>query len=301
MRSNERMIFVGVAVVALALGFYLMVLSPKRAQVKELDGRIDSLHASISDAEAQTSYGEQARQDFPKYYGRMVVLGKAVPAQADTASLLVQLNALTHQTHLGMRAISVSGDTGSTEAAAPAAAAPAPATPTGAATSAASTASTSSSGTPTSTTGSAGTTSSSTGASSTGTATAAPAPATEATAASLPIGATVGAAGLPTLPYDLTMQGDYFNFADFLGKVDDLVQPVSSGSQVAPDGRLLTIGGFSLQLIGSGPTPRLKADIALNAYSTGDQGLTLGASSTAPAPTTPGETSVQPASAVVPK
>jgi Tfp pilus assembly protein PilO len=301
MRSNERMIFVGVAVVALALGFYLMVLSPKRAQVKDLDGRIDSLNASISTAEAQTTYGEQARQDFPKYYGRMVVLGKAVPAQADTASLLVQLSSLTHQTHLGMRAISVSGDTGSAGTAATAAAAPAPppATPTGAASSAATTASTSSSAAPTSTTGSSGTTSGSTGSSAT--TTAAPAPATEATAASLPIGATVGAAGLPTLPYDLSMRGDYFHFADFLGKIDDLVEPVSSGSQVAPDGRLLTVGGFSLQLMGSGPTPRLKADIALNAYSTGDQGLTLGASASAPAPTTPGETSVQPASAVVPK
>src|SRR5689334_13548800 len=100
MRSNERLIFVGVAIVALAVGFYLLLLAPKRHKSSELQGQIDQLHASISTAEQQASYGEQARQEFPKYYGRMVVLGKAVPAQADTASLLVQLNSISDETKL---------------------------------------------------------------------------------------------------------------------------------------------------------------------------------------------------------
>lgn len=289
MRSNERMIIVGVALVALAVGFYLMVLGPKRDKAGELKDQINQLNGSITAAEQQVSYGEQARKDFPKYYGRMVVLGKAVPAESDTASLLVQLNSLSDQSKVDLRAIALDG--GGSEGGsgtATASASSSPTSPTGAA-STASTASTSSSAAPSSTTGS----------SSTATAV----PATEATAAALPIGSVVGPAGLPTFPYTLTLQGSYFDIANFIGKIDGLVKPVSGGDQLSPDGRLLTVDGFGLKVLGLGASPQLDATFTVTAYSSGQQGLTAGASSSGPAPVSPspGETQVQPASAVVPK
>jgi Tfp pilus assembly protein PilO len=277
------MIIVGVAVVALAVGFYMLVLGPKREEASKLSDQVDSLNASITAAEQQVAYGEQARQDFPKYYGRMVVLGKAVPAEADTASLLVQVNSIADQSKTDFRAIALNqgaGSGGSSTTTAPAS----PTSPTGAA----STASTASS-------------TASTGSTTAPAPTAAPAPATEATAAALPIGSVVGPAGLPTTAYSLSMRGGYFDVANFIGKVDDLVTPVAGGAQLSPDGRLLTINGFGLEVNGTGPSPQLKASFVVTAYSTGDQGLTLGASPSAPAPTSPGETQVQPASAVVAK
>jgi Tfp pilus assembly protein PilO len=295
MRANERMIFVGVAIVALAVGFYLLVLGPKRQDAGKLKDQINELHASISAAEQQATYGEEARQDFPKYYGRMVVLGKAVPPGSDTASMLVQLNSVSHQTKVDLRSIDLAQGSAAGGSGGGSTASTTPTSPTGAAAAAASTASTASSATPTSTTESSSSSSTS--------ATSAPAPATEASAATLPIGSTVGPAGLPTLPYSLTVWGGYFNVADFIGKIDGLVDPVDNGARLSPDGRLLTIGGFSLNLMGTeGSTPKLNANFVVNAYSTGDQGLTLGATSSGPAaPTSPGATDVQPASAVVPK
>lgn len=295
MRSNERTIIVAVAVIALAAAFYLLVLGPKRDQASELTGQIDELHGSISSAEQQASYGEQARQEFPKYYGRMVVLGKAVPGEADTASLLVQLNGIADRSKTDLRAIALNqgGATAATTAPAPAPAPAAPSTgsaPTAAAATAASTESTSNT---------AGSTTSTTGSSPAPTAT--PAPATEATAATLPVGSVVGPAGLPTLPYTVTLSGTYFDVGNFIGGVDGLVEPVADGTQLSPDGRLLTVNGFSLQLGGSGASPKLKASLVITAYSSGDLGLTAGASSSGPAPASPGETQVQTASAVVAK
>lgn len=291
MRANERMIFLGVGIVALAIGFYIMVLGPKRHDASDLKGQIDQLNASISAAEQQASYGEQAQQDFPKYYGRMVVLGKAVPAESDTASLLVQLNSISNQSKTDLRAIALNpggsaSSSSSTPAPTPAPTTPpaapnTPSSPTAAAATAASTESTTNTATPT--------------------ATSAPAPATEATAASLPIGSVVGPAGLPTLPYSLTLRGGYFDIANFIGKIDGLVKPVDGGAQLSPDGRLLTVNGFSLALNGTGPSPQLKATFVVTAYSSGQQGLTAGASSSGPAPASPGEAQVQPASAVVAK
>jgi Tfp pilus assembly protein PilO len=291
MRSNERMIFVGVALVALALGFYLLVLAPKRQDAGKLKDQINELHASISAAEQQATYGEEARQDFPKYYGRMVVLGKAVPAEADTASMLVQFSAISRESRVKFNSIAIAqgssdSGTGAGGGSGASSASGSPTSPTGAAAAAASTASTANSATPSSSSGTSATS----------------APATEASAATQPIGATVGPAGLPTLPYSLSLQGSYFNVANFIGKVDGLVQPVDNGARLAPDGRLITLGGFSLKLIRSTPSPLLEANFVINAYSTGDQGLTLGATSSGPAaPTSPGATDVQPASAVVAK
>jgi Tfp pilus assembly protein PilO len=294
-RSNERTIIVAVAVVALAAAFYLLVLGPKRDKASELTSQIDQLNGSISAAEQQASYGEQARQEFPKYYGRMVVLGKAVPGEADTASLLVQLNGIADRSKMELRAIALNqgGATAATTAPAPAPAAPSTGSaPTAAASTAASTASTANT---------AGSTTATTGTSPAPSPTAAPAPATEATAASLPVGSVVGPAGLPTLPYTLTLRGTYFDVGNFIGGVDGLVEPVADGTQLSPDGRLLTVNGFSLQLSGTGSSPKLKASFVVTAYSSGDLGLTAGASSSGPAPVSPGETQVQPASAVVAK
>ena len=57
-----------------------------------------------SRAEQQVAdFAEQARREFPRYYGRLVVLGKAVPEQADTASMLVQLNSISNRSQVAFR------------------------------------------------------------------------------------------------------------------------------------------------------------------------------------------------------
>ena len=52
---------------------------------------------------------------------------------------------------------------------------------------------------------------------------------TEAAAATLPIGATVGPAGLPVMPYDLTFRGNFFEFADFIAELDGMVSTELEG------------------------------------------------------------------------
>jgi hypothetical protein len=113
-------------------------------------------------------------------------------------------------------------------------------------------------------------------------ATAAAAPATESAAATLPIGASVGSAGLPTLPYELTFRGNYFEVADFMAGVDRLVK--TRKTTIAADGRLVTIDGFSMTADDAFPYPVLKATVQVTTYVTpADQGLTAGATPTGPA------------------
>jgi hypothetical protein len=104
----------------------------------------------------------------------------------------------------------------------------------------------------------------------------------------LPIGATVGSAGLSTLPYQLTFRGNFFQVADLLAGVDNLVKADQRG--IVADGRLVTIDGFGLSADDKKQFPVVKATLVVTTYVlSGGQGLTAGAiPSSAPAvPATP--------------
>ena len=266
MRRNELTIVISVAVIAMIAAFWLLVISPKRDEAASLKDDIDELQASLAQAQDTAAAGEQAREDYPVDYRSLVVLGKAVPADGDQAGLLVQVQRLADRSGVDFRSIDL------TESAQGAS------TPT-----APSSSDTSVSPIPPETP--------STGATEDTTNVATPAPATEAAAASLPIGASVGPAGLPVMPYSLTFTGDFFQIAAFLESLDKMVQ--MPHGEVDVTGRLLTVDGFALAPpksaggASAGATSTLVASLAVTTYLTpADQGVTAGASSSGPAPVT---------------
>ncbi len=109
------------------------------------------------------------------------------------------------------------------------------------------------------------------------------APPTEVAASLMPLGASIGPAGLGVMPYSLSFTGSFFHIADFIKGLDSLVH--SNESKVAVDGRLVTLDGFTLNAAGTGGFPRLQASFAVTTYVTPpSQGLTAGATPTEPAP-----------------
>lgn len=109
--------------------------------------------------------------------------------------------------------------------------------------------------------------------------------ATEAEASLLPLGASVGPAGLAVMPYSLTFEGDFFQVASFIESLDRLVK--TSNREVVVNGRLITVGSFSLAPIegdeeGSSES-KLRATFSVTTYLTPPgQGLTAGASPSGP-------------------
>jgi Tfp pilus assembly protein PilO len=89
---------------------------------------------------------------------------------------------------------------------------------------------------------------------------------TEAAASLLPLGAAVGPAGLAVMPYSLTFEGSFFEVADFIDGLDDLVKTSNAG--VAADGRLITIGGFSLTPSPEAGFPELQGSFTVTTYVT---------------------------------
>jgi Tfp pilus assembly protein PilO len=267
-KRSDRMIVIALGLIGLLAAFWFLGVAPKREKLSELDQEISALEASVAEQEQVALAAEQAKADYERDYQRLVVLGKAIPGDDDSASLIDQTQSLADRAKVDFRTIVL--------AAAPAETAPAPAAQT--------TAESAPSGTPTSgETGAAPAGGEAPAAGETATAAPAAVPATETAAAALPIGATVGSAGLPVLPYDLSFGGGFFEIADFMSELDGMVSTDSKG--IGVDGRLITVDGFTLLGDQEKGFPHLNANLRVTTYvAPADQGTTAGATETAPAP-----------------
>jgi Tfp pilus assembly protein PilO len=272
MKSSDRAIVVGIGVLGLLAAFWFLVLAPKRAEVSDLDAQVSEARTALAAAEEAASLGEQAKAAYASNYHQLVVLGKAVPAEEETSSLLVELQALASKSNISFDSL-VLAQAGAAQ----------PATPAEQ-TTADPEADADSETTPEEAPDEAAVTS---------------APATEAAAASLPLGATVGPAGLPVMPYDLNFRGDFFEMANFIRDLDRLVE--SQRTSTGVDGRLLTIDGFSLGPDEELGFPHLVASLHVTTYvAPAEEGLTGGATPGAPAEPVPADTATTTSTTVTP-
>ena len=237
--ANNRLILVALAIAGLAAAFWILMLAPKREEATELGAEVERLEASVAQHRAEAEEAEAARDEFPAAYQELVVLGKAVPGDDDTASLLVQLNGIAKSAGIRFGELSLAEG----EAAPAEPSEPVPA----------------------------------------GTPAASP---TEVAASTLPLGASIGPAGLAVMPYSIKFQGDFFGLANFIKGLDSLVK--TTNEDVAVDGRLITIDGFSLAGDSELGFPHLEADFGVTTYLTPpDEGITGGATPEGPLEATP--------------
>lgn len=233
--SSNKLIVAILVVAALAVGFWMVLLSPKREEAKELSAEAGALEASISEARGRLAQAEAAKRAFPADYRQLVVLGKAVPQGDETSSLLVELSKVSEDSKVRFKAISIEEGSGGEETAAPPAAEGAAAVPP-----------------------------------------------SEAAAALLPLGSAIGSAGLGVVPYNLKFSGSFFHVADFIEGIDSLVK---TSGKIGVDGRLVTLGGFSLNENPQRKFPYLDANFTVTAYvMPPNQSITAGATSAEPAP-----------------
>jgi Tfp pilus assembly protein PilO len=192
MTSTNKLIVAMLAIAALAVAFWMLALGPKRQEASDLGAQVEALQASLAQHQQEIDVALAARESFSADYQQLVVLGKAVPGDDDTASLLVQVNRIADGAGVTFRDLELRAD-------ASGAPAPAPATAPAAGTA-----------TP---------------------ASALISP-TEAAASTLPLGAAIGPAGLAVMPYTLTFDGQFFEVADFIKGLDALVKTTNENVAV---------------------------------------------------------------------
>ncbi len=132
-KSNTRAVVAIAIVAALAIAFWMLLLSPRRDEAAKLGDQVESVETALGQHRAEIATAERARRRFPVDYQQLVVLGKAVPASDETASLLVQVNGIAGHAHVAFKDLQLESEGGSSEPAASPSASGAPVSATEAA------------------------------------------------------------------------------------------------------------------------------------------------------------------------
>jgi Tfp pilus assembly protein PilO len=112
MGSTNKLIATMVAVAVLAGAFWMLALSPKRQEASELSTQVSQARESLAQHRAEVAIAVQARREFAVDYEQLVVLGKAVPGDDDTPSLLVQLNRIAEASDVRFQTFSLNAASG---------------------------------------------------------------------------------------------------------------------------------------------------------------------------------------------
>ena len=249
MKSSDRAVLLGLVIVGAAALFWFMLLSPKREEASSLDADIEKVRTELQQAEATVASAREAEADYESNFRTVVTLGKAAPSDADSPSLINQIETIAGRSEVDFPELEMVPGSG---------AEPTPVQQT--------TTDQNAAATPTTTA----------------------APATESSAATLPLGASVGPAGLPIMPYKLVFRGEFFEMADFLEGLDGLVG--QDGKALEVGGRLMTVNGFTMAPPPGDPTGPLEMELTMTTYiAPQDEGVTAGATPATPPPATGAE------------
>lgn len=107
-RTNQILLAV-VAAVAASAAFYMLLLSPKREEASRLATEVNTAQATLEQARRDLADYQTAKASYQQSYASVVRLGKAVPADDDVRSLMVQLDSAATKSRVDFRTIQVGG------------------------------------------------------------------------------------------------------------------------------------------------------------------------------------------------
>lgn len=117
MTGRDRMVLIGVLVLAAVAAGWMLVVSPERQKASSLAAEVSTAQTALSTAEGQLSNARAAQAQYGAAYAAVVSLGKAVPAGQEVPSLIFQLAQATKQRNVDFNSI-VTGSAGSSTPAA---------------------------------------------------------------------------------------------------------------------------------------------------------------------------------------
>jgi hypothetical protein len=110
--TQSRILLAVVAAVAATAAFYFLMLSPKRAEIAELDTKVAAAKSELATNQQLVSDYTAAKTGYQTAYASVVRLGKAVPVDDDVRSLVVQIDGAAKKANVNFQSINVGGAVG---------------------------------------------------------------------------------------------------------------------------------------------------------------------------------------------
>ena len=112
MTRLTRILIAVVAVAGAGFGYWKLDLQPKRAEAAKLEQEVSTKEAELAQTQALIGTYEGARAAYKDNYATVVRLGKAVPGDDDTKSLVVQLDAAAKRSDVDFDTLNINGSGG---------------------------------------------------------------------------------------------------------------------------------------------------------------------------------------------
>ncbi len=112
MSRRNSIVLIAVAFIAAAGAYWMLVLAPKRQEAVTLNTQIAAKQTELAQAEASLATYETARGSYRSSYTKIARLGKAVPADDDVRSLMVQISSAANRSKVDFHSISLDGSSG---------------------------------------------------------------------------------------------------------------------------------------------------------------------------------------------
>jgi hypothetical protein len=277
--DRDRKILLALVPLVLIVGYYFLLLAPKREEAGKIRDELSQAEAARDTAQQKATQLAGAKRSFAADYATVIRIGKSIPSSVDMPSLLVQLDRAARGTGIKFTEIKTGDRSGVPTAPA---AATTPATPGGGSTGPATPGAPPAQSGP----GQAAQTASGAVQSANGASTAAagstPAPGAPGANGTDPAAST-GAPGLESIPLEFQFDGSFFDLADFFHRMKRFVKVAND--KIIIRGRLMTIDSFTFD---SAAFPQIKAQVSATVYlAPKAQGVDAGASPLGPAPASP--------------
>jgi Tfp pilus assembly protein PilO len=124
MTGRDRLVIVGLAVLAMLAAGWLLLVSPERQKAAQAQGQVESARQKLQSAQSQVADARSAQASYSSAYASVVRLGKAVPPQQEVPSLIYELEQASNQHAIDFTSI-MGSSSGSSGAAVTATATPA--------------------------------------------------------------------------------------------------------------------------------------------------------------------------------
>jgi hypothetical protein len=105
--ARDRTVLIVVVVLAALGAFWFLVLGPKRDDATTIDAKVTAAQQRLTTAQASVSGSESARRGYAGDYAAVTRLGKAVPVDDDTPSLLYQLQSVAQRSKVSFNQFEV--------------------------------------------------------------------------------------------------------------------------------------------------------------------------------------------------
>ncbi len=108
MTTRDRLVLIGVIVLVVLAGGYLLVVSPERKQVAQAESQVQSAQQQLESARTAAAGAKAAEQRYDAAYSSVVRLGEAVPPVTEVPSLIYELDVASGERDVDFASISTS-------------------------------------------------------------------------------------------------------------------------------------------------------------------------------------------------